>query len=329
MRRVPLVIPLLVSLLSAAPASAVSYVFTTIDYGPFGTYLTGINDHGDIVGSVGPTLDGTGFLYRSGEVTPLSFSAQGINNHGDIVGFLHTENTVSILLTASGTVSTYGHREAWPYDDNPFGAVWFYDINDVGQIAGTANISSTPLAFVLNGDDYTFYGGWVGPFGNSGTAITGINNQEDVVATADTHCSCGGENALLYSSGVVQHLATPEEAHTTRADDINDVGQIAGAYSYDYHAGDFSSPWHGIVWRGDTFVTIDVPGASSTRLAGINNRGQVVGAYWGEDGVAHGFVATPVPEPATWLLWGSGAIVGLLWRMAAGFRRLRSEQPNA
>jgi hypothetical protein len=45
---------------------------------------------------------------------------------------------------------------------------------------------------------------------------------------------------------------------------------------------------------GDTFTTIDVPGATDTQVFGINTAGQIVGQF----GSRHGFMATPC-EPDT------------------------------
>jgi hypothetical protein len=39
-----------------------------------------------------------------------------------------------------------------------------------------------------------------------------------------------------------------------------------------------------------TVVTIDKPGTAATSLIDINDRGQVLGAYAGDDGVLHNFL---------------------------------------
>jgi uncharacterized membrane protein len=41
---------------------------------------------------------------------------------------------------------------------------------------------------------------------------------------------------------------------------------------------------HGFLLDGDTFITIDLPGALATYADGINDRGQIVGEYSDNEG---------------------------------------------
>lgn len=62
---------------------------------------------------------------------------------------------------------------------------------------------------------------------------------------------------------------------------------------------------HGFLLGAGIFSTVDVPGASFTAAAGVNNLGQIVGLHSDPTGF-HGFVATPVAEPGSVLLLASG-----------------------
>jgi hypothetical protein len=59
-----------------------------------------------------------------------------------------------------------------------------------------------------------------------------------------------------------------------------------------------------------SFTTIDFPGAAPgvTYADGINNAGQIAGNFRDASGTAHGFVATPVPEPDLFLLLTLGLV---------------------
>jgi hypothetical protein len=41
-------------------------------------------------------------------------------------------------------------------------------------------------------------------------------------------------------------------------------------------------------------------------MVGINDVGQIIGDYRDSNGISHGFLATPTPEPASLLLFVSG-----------------------
>jgi len=76
------------------------------------------------------------------------------------------------------------------------------------------------------------------------------------------------------------------------AEDVNDNGQIVGAYI------DSSSVYHGYELSGGVFTPIDVPfsGATSTIAGGINNAGEITGGWADSGGNEHGFTLIGGPE---------------------------------
>jgi hypothetical protein len=71
---------------------------------------------------------------------------------------------------------------------------------------------------------------------------------------------------------------------------IDPAGTIEGIYI------DASNVTHGFQFSGETFTTIDVPGASATLPSAINPAGEIVGWYLDKNdknNAAHGFLWTP------------------------------------
>jgi probable HAF family extracellular repeat protein len=70
---------------------------------------------------------------------------------------------------------------------------------------------------------------------------------------------------------------------------INDAGQIVGYYdvvTLEPHIP--VDHWHGFLYAGGTYITLDYPAAVYTYAYGINASGQIVGTY--TNGPYHGFV---------------------------------------
>jgi len=66
----------------------------------------------------------------------------------------------------------------------------------------------------------------------------------------------------------------PKGATASAAEAINDKGWIVGWYE------DASGSYHGFLLRGNTYKTLDVPGAIGTYANGINNKGYIVFGSW-------------------------------------------------
>lgn len=121
--------------------------FTSLDRpGAVATYIGGINEHGQIVGtssSVGPGEllfggDGDAFLLEDGTYQPVAFPGardtflNTLNNQGDIVGgYIDSDGRGhGLRRDAKGAYTSIDHP------DDTGGGTSLYSINDRGQISG-------------------------------------------------------------------------------------------------------------------------------------------------------------------------------------------------
>ena len=84
--------------------------------------------------------------------------------------------------------------------------------------------------------------------------------------------------------------------------------------------GDSTLSQHGYLYNtlSGQYTFLDDPdaafsnGVEVTQITGINNQGEITGFYTDAGGLAHGFVATPIPEPGTLALDGERGSRGAL-----------------
>jgi uncharacterized membrane protein len=238
-----------------------------------------------------PPADPTGaFLFRDGRFTPLrgvpgaAASAHlNLNNRGQVVGFYPDDQGVirSFVKDRRGQVTTFAVPGA--------AATLAAGINDRGQVAGTylaaplgGGPPGTARGFVRqpNGRITTFDDG----------AVTDINNRGQVVGQ---ELDAAGRTIgfLRDPDGKLTIIDLPGRAEVGEVLALNDRGQVVGLWEDQAETPTVEpGTHHGFVWDRGRLTRFDVPGSLATGALGINNAGQITGAYDDAAGRHHGFV---------------------------------------
>ena len=198
--------------------------------GGMGSYASGINDSGQVVGTEG----GQAFLYNKGSVQNLGTfggaksDACGINSNGQVVGDAWTSGGYDhAFLYSGGSIQDLG---TLPSGTDSSAAA----INNLGQIVGTADTGGGyGHAFLYSGGSMQDLGTLLA--GRQSEAL-GINNSGQVVGYAYAGEDVYGDpisHAFLYNgSGPIEDLNSLIIATSgwtlEEATGINDSGQICG-----------------------------------------------------------------------------------------------------
>jgi uncharacterized membrane protein len=100
--------------------------------------------------------------------------------------------------------------------------------------------------------------------------LGGLNERGDVVGYFQT--DSGVVRMFLYSGTTVAQPAVPADFVDVAPKGINNSGQITGIY-------DDAKGLHGFVAKRGKFTRIDVPGATATSPAALNDPGDIIGSY--------------------------------------------------
>jgi uncharacterized membrane protein len=241
------------------------------------------------------------FLFRDGRFVPLGgvpgaavTGHLNLNNRGQVVGFyLDSQGVVrSFVKDRRGRVTTFAVPGA------PVTIAG--GINDRGQIAGTwydagfqpgqgVPPPSAVHGFIRqpNGRITTIDL----PASFDGTSVTDINDRGQVVGqTGDTQRS--GVGFLREPNGRVIIIDVPGAQKIDYPLALNNRGQIVASYTDAGAPSDRFAPntRHGFVWDRGRLTRFDVPGSLATAAYGINDQGQITGAYADATGRNHGFL---------------------------------------
>jgi probable HAF family extracellular repeat protein len=261
--------------------AAGDYLFTTIDVpGSTFTTLAGINNVGQIVGnsSAGP------FSLSGGNYATLNLPGppSGINDSGQIVGSIGN----------LGYVYSGGSYVTLSFPDlPPFGSTTARGINNAGEVVGSYDTGVKFHAFLYTQGGYS----QIDPPGAGYAIATGINNIGQIIGASTGNLAIG-----WLRTGDVYSYFSPLPTG------INDSSKIVG------WVGSFE-PQESFVLTNGVYDTFNVLGAMITEANSINNAGEIVGTYVDANGVQHGFLATPTPEPVALLLLSIGTLGSIGW----------------
>jgi probable HAF family extracellular repeat protein len=256
------------------------------DLAPTHTWITGINDAGQIVGINRDTHQG---FVRTGASTTILNDPSGtngtiptaINDSGEIVGYyFDSQFTQHGFIYSGGTFSPLDYSSASSGNSN--GTVPT-SVNSTGAIGGYYTTAGQIFhGFIYKSGTFTTIDDPLGT--TAGTQIFGINDVGEAVGIYLN----GGDNSFLYDGSNFTTLSMPG-ARVTYAVGINNAGDVTGWYY------DANGVQHDFLYRNGSYITLPPPsyGASVIYPMGINNNDQVVG-YYSLNGLDNeGFVSTP------------------------------------
>jgi probable HAF family extracellular repeat protein len=291
----------------AWPQITKDYTIKQITYkGSVNTSVSGINDrpgvYGDVLFGIA-NEDGSGshFVKMGGkyvELPPLDDTEHvGSLNYdrvvvgtgicadidGDVCGF---------IVTGVGRRNTQIHTVQFP----GMNTTWAEGINDAGTVVGTYDNADEfgTRSFIFHDGAYTS----LTPLEGWDVYASDVNNQGQITGTAYDG-NTGITYGFLYEDGEYQFFALPESTYAWPTG-INDHGHIVGNYWVDEPSEMHENCcWKGFLFKNSTFTTINITQNAQTRVAGINNAGQIAGTFYRPDGdgSGRGFVAIPKPPP--------------------------------
>jgi probable HAF family extracellular repeat protein len=265
-------------------------------------FLRGINDSGQIAGTMTTPGAVRGFLYSGGQVTLIqpvpgasTSNAYGLNNAGAVVG----------QAGSDGYIYQNGH------------------LTDLGPGNVATAISNNGIAVGFGGSAFLYQNGRLTTIA-AGEA-TGVNTSGQVVGWYTPSVTNGNpapDHAFLYQNGKLTDLGT-SGGPSSQAWGINSHGQVVGVLTTGSNP---ATPFHAFLDKNGTMYDLNKLVSPSSgwvleQALAINNRGQILGIGIGPDGQSDAFLLdpvpgheVPVPEPSTLAFFGMAAAAVALHR---------------
>jgi probable HAF family extracellular repeat protein len=272
------VVGLAASILVMYGATRVRAEYIITDLGAFpggkgfatGSFATGINDAGQVVGWSPINGNAHMFLYSGGKLADLgtfdgrATTPTGINDAGQVVGTAYLQGSVGGAI--SGFLYSDGKMTGLSGPDASM--VFASGINASGQIVGSGGSAKGgpyQRSFVFSNGKFTDLGTLGGPYVSS--SASGINASGQVVGTAYTNDYSGTQTAraFLYSGGKMTDLGTLG-GPWSQATAINASGQVIG------QSQTASGAMHSFLYSGGKMTDL-----GTVNALGINDAGSIVG----------------------------------------------------
>jgi len=225
-----------------------------------------------------------GFVWRNGVFQPVNYPGAmdtllfGVSNRGVAIGYYGdgTTNHTVMYSVRSGAWSALPDIPNYTQNDG-------YCINDLGVAVGNAFSSSAAAAWIWDpaSQAYSFLD--VPGAAQYSTSPSCLNDKNQVAGYyAD---AVGTYHGFIEEGGAYTTVDVPGAADTY-PDGIDNEGVIQGQI---FDAAFVAEGFVGT--RGGPFAIVNYPGSVSTAIVGINDRGDLCGAYGAADGAEKAFIA--------------------------------------
>jgi probable HAF family extracellular repeat protein len=299
------------------------------------TQVSAINSIGQVVGnSTFNPINGAQHAFRTApnsKINPLTDDlgtfggddsfAYGVSNDGRVVGWAYRADNGDQHAFQTAPNSPINASA----DDRGIGTA--YALNSLGQIVGAGRFSG------INGR-HAFRTAPNSPINDPaddlGHLITVSAYAYDSVAQSTNDAGQAVGFATFPGDGHVRAFRTAPNAkinpatddlgvlagcNNSIANDINAAGIVVGESSFfDYNGGTGTGKDHAFIYSGNVLQDLNdlIPANSGwtlRRATAINDFDQIVGTGINSAGEMHGFLLTPIPEPASPMLLGAAMML--------------------